>query len=424
MKRTAVTVVLAGIVLITISQIASAQAGRLDSAFGQGGKVITNVPGPATAIANAVALQSDGKIVVAGGIGAGQAIGLVRYKTNGTPDSTFGKSGIAIAAIPNNILSVATGVAIQSDGRILAGGTVYTLANGKAFIGLGVVRFTPDGIMDSSFGAAGVMTTLPFNAARCNGGPVALQSDGKLLLAGSCTTSAGSNGTTFSTIIRVNIDGSLDSSFGSGGAAVLAAVPAAIALQSDGKILVAGGGSLSRYSSTGSVDSSFGIFGSTGSVGTASALAIQTDGKILVAGTFADRLAVTPDGDFALIRYNSDGTVDQGFGTRGGALADFFTGTSSAAAFAMAIQSNGDIVVAGKASQGTHASQFALARFTSLGTLDSTFGTAGVVTTSFGQKDSAAAIVLQTDAKIVAAGNSLNRINNNDAFALARYLPQ
>jgi uncharacterized delta-60 repeat protein len=375
-----------------------------------------------TAIARAVALQSDGKIIIAGGLGVGQAIGLVRYNTNGALDGSFGKSGIALANIPNNILSSATGAAIQLDGKILAGGTVYTLSGASAFIGLGVVRFNTNGSMDSSFATAGVVTALPFQASRCGGGPVALQPDGKILLAGSCNTSAGSNATSFSTIVRFNTNGSLDSTFGTGGAAILAEVPSSIALQSDGKIVVAGGGSVSRYNTNGSVDSSFGIFGSVGSIGTSAALAVQSDGKILVAGTFSDQLSVTPDGDFALIRYNSDGTVDQGFGMRGGALADFFTGTSSAAAFAIAVESNSDIVVAGKASQGSNPSQFAVARFTSLGTLDPTFGTGGVVTTSFGQTDSVAAIAIQTDGKIVAAGNSLNVTTSNDVFALARYI--
>jgi uncharacterized delta-60 repeat protein len=251
---------------------------------------------------------------------------------------------------------------------------------------------------------------------------MALQPDGKILLAGSCSTSTDSDGILFSTIVRFNSNGILDSTFGSGGAAVLAGLPSAIALQSDGKILVAGAGGLSRYNTNGSVDSSFGIFGSVGNVGTTAAVALQNDGRILVACTLARQLSVAPDGDFALVRYDSDGTVDQAFGTRGGVLANFSTGTSNATAFAIAVQSNSDIVVAGKASQGNNFSEFALARFTSLGTLDSSFGMDGVVITSFGQADSIAAIVLQTDGKIVAVGNRLNVTNGNDAFALARYI--
>jgi uncharacterized delta-60 repeat protein len=405
-------------VIIVRSTLTVAQAGSLDPTFGQGGKVTTNVPGPTSAIANALARQSDGKVVVAGGLGAGQAIGLVRYNTNGTLDTSFGASGIALANIPNNILSSATGAAIQTDGKILAGGTVYTLAGSKPFIGLGIVRFNPDGSMDTSFGTAGVVTTLPLGAVRCGGGPVALQLDGKILLAGGCNTSS----TGFSTIVRFNSSGSLDSTFGTGGAAVLAEFPSAIALQSDGKIVAVGHGTISRYNTNGSVDVSFGIFGSVGGLGTTSGVVIQSDGRIVVAGTFSDQLSVIPDGDFALIRYNSDGTVDEGFGTHGGVLADAFSGSSSAAAFALVVESNGDIVAAGKAAQGSSPSQFALVRFTSLGTLDSSFGKGGVVTTSFGRTDSIAAIVLQADGKIVAAGNSLNVTNGNNAFALARYI--
>ena len=104
---------LASVALFLMSSSAVAQAGHLDSTFGRSGKVVTGVPGPSTAIANAMAIQSDGKIVVAGGLGDGQAIGLVRYDTNGTLDGSFGNSGIALANIPNNILSRATGVVIQ-----------------------------------------------------------------------------------------------------------------------------------------------------------------------------------------------------------------------------------------------------------------------------------------------------------------------
>jgi len=405
-----------------MSTPALAQAGHLDSTFGRAGEVVTNVPGPSTAIANAMAIQSDSRIVVAGGLGEGQAVGLVRYDTNGTLDSTFGKGGITIANINNNILSSATGVAIQSDGKIVAGGTVYTVTSPNAVIDLGVVRFNANGSMDSSFGAGGVVRALPFNSTRCGGGPLALQPDGKILLAGGCSSASRINFTSFSTIIRLNTNVSLDMTFGVGGAAVIAEAPSAMVLQSDGKILIAGGGSVSRYNSNGSVDLTFGIFGSVGSIGTSAALAVQSDGKILVAGTFSDQLSTVPDGDFALVRYNTDGTVDESFGKRGGALADFFTGTSSAAAVAIAVQLNGDIVVGGKASQGNNVSQFAVTRCTSLGILDLTFGTGGVVTTSFGETDSIAAIALQPDGKIVAAGNSLNVTTSNDAFALARYI--
>lgn len=120
--------------------------------------------------------------------------------------------------------------------------------------------------------------------------------------------------------------------------------------------------------------------------------------------------------------YNSSGTVDQRFGTRGGALADLFTGISTASANAIAIQTNGDIVVSGRANLSGGLPQFAIARFTNLRSLDLTFGSGGLVTTSFGNTDSISAMAIQGDGKIVTVGNSLSS-SGSDAFALARYLP-
>ena len=407
--------------LVASSRLAMSQAGRLDPTFGSGGKVLTNVPGSTNAVANGVALQSDGKIIVGGAFGGSGDIGLVRYNTNGTLDTGFATGGIALANIPNGILSSAVGVGVQTGGKIVAGGTIYTLSGTNVFIGFGVVRFNPNGTMDTGFGAGGVAKALPFNTSRCGGSALVVQPDGKILLGGGCSKGTGTSQTHVSVMARFDTNGSLDSTFGSGGSAVLAEDPTGIALQSDGKIVVAGSGIVSRYNTSGSADLSFGIFGSVGAVGSVAAIAVQGDGKIVVAGTFSDQLSVPADGDLALIRYNSDGTVDETFGIHGGALADFFTGTSGAAGFALVIESSGDIIAAGKATQGSNPSEFAVARFTSLGTLDSLFGMGGVVTTSFGQTDSVAGLAIQTDGKIVAAGNSLNVSTGNDEFAVARY---
>jgi uncharacterized delta-60 repeat protein len=418
-------IALGGATLISSQTFAMAQAGGLDASFGNGGKVSTPVTGT-NSVANALAIQGDGKIVVAGGLGGNQDFGLIRYNLNGSLDTAFGMGGIALANIPNGILSVAVGVDVQSDGKIITGGTVYTLDSSpsgvQVFIGLGLVRFNANGSVDTSFGNGGVVTTQAFNASQCNASAFAVQPDGKILLAGHCITGTGSTATGFSIMARFEIDGSLDSSLGTGGVGILTESPTAIALQSDEKIVIAGGSTVSRYNSNGSIDSSFGIFGSAGSVGTLAAVAVQADGKIVVAGTFSDKLTVTPQGEMVAIRYNTDGTVDDAFGTHGGALTNFFTGASAAAAFALAVQSNGDIVVAGTATSGSGPSEFAIARLTSTGILDSTFGSGGRVTTGFGTNSaSIAAIALQTDGKTVAAGNATNIAAGSDAFAVARY---
>ena len=413
---------LAGAASIAFSAPIMAQGGRLDATFGSGGKVLTSVPGAINAMANAVTLQRDGKILVAGELGNSSDIGLVRYNANGTLDVGFGSAGIAQANITNGVLSSAIGVRVlPTTGKILAGGTIYTLLNPGAFIGFGIVRFNPDGSRDTTFGTAGLVQTLPFGASQCGGAAFTLQPDGKILLAGGCTKRTSTILTNFSAIARYTPNGSLDPTFGTGGTAVLAETPAAITLQSDGKILVAGGGTVSRYNIDGSIDSSFGVFGSIGALGSVAAIAVQGDGKIVVAGTFSDHLTVPADGDFALTRYNGDGTVDETFGTHGGALADFFSGSSTAAASAVAIDPKGRLIVAGKAADGSNPSEFAMARFTSQGLFDTTFGVGGVVTTSFGEADSVAALAIQPDGKIVAAGNSFNAGANADSFALARY---
>lgn len=416
---------LAGIGLIVSSAPLMAQGGRLDATFGNSGRVLTSVPGAANAVANAVTLQSDGKIVVAGVLGVNADIGLVRYNANGTLDAGFGSSGITQANIPNGILSSSIGVRVQpATGKLVAGGTIYTLRDARAFIGLGVVRFNANGSLDTTFGTAGVVEALPFNATQCGGSAFATQPDGKILLGGGCSKGRSANAIGFSVISRFTVNGSFDPTFGTSGTAILAEPPTAMALQLDGKILVAGGGTVSRYNTNGSIDASFGIFGSIGALGSVAAIAVQGDGKIVVAGTFSDQLTVPADGDFALTRYNSDGSVDDTFGLHGGVLADFFNGSSSAAAFAIAIDSKGNLVVAGRANQGSNPSEFAVARFTSLGALDPTFGAAGVVTTSFGQADFVSGLAIQADGKIVAAGNSFDNSNLTDSFALARYTAQ
>lgn len=126
---------LAGIGLIVFSAPLMAQGGRLDATFGNSGRVLTSVPGAANAVANAVTLQSDGKIVMAGVLGVNADIGLVRYNANGTLDAGFGSSGITQANIPNGILSASIGVRVQpATGKLVAGGTIYTQDGGPSGI--------------------------------------------------------------------------------------------------------------------------------------------------------------------------------------------------------------------------------------------------------------------------------------------------
>jgi uncharacterized delta-60 repeat protein len=397
---------LAGAVL-AFSALAIAQAGQLDPTFGKKGIFVTNFtafPNSATA----VALQSDGKIVVAGQTNSCSACNplgaLLRLTTKGTLDTTFGSGGIVTNTFEIDRSTVVVGLAIQADGKIVAA------ACGLAGCGR-VGRFNSDGSIDTTFGSNG------FANSPVGGGPVALQPDGKILVLG--------NG-----LERLDHNGQLDATFGNGGVANLLQGGSAIALQQDGKIMIAtssffgSSGSLARYNANGSLDKSFGISGQAASIAAPSAVAVQTDGKILAVGSTVSAPSPSfphPTG-FGAVRFNSDGSIDTSFALRGG-VTTVFPKENASAASGVALQSNGDIVAAGQAGDTTGSastSSFGLARYTSNGHLDSTFGKKGLVTTSFGSNAVAAivGVVLQSDGKIVAAGGEGGQI------VVARYLAQ
>ncbi len=375
--------------LVSASTLTLAQAGHLDKTFATRGIFsfqLTTENG-SNCIARAVALQSDGKIVAAGQLG--DQSGLIRLNLDGKVDSTFGNGGVVVTKIGADIEQVFGGLAIQSDGKIVAVAT--GVPQGEQ-----VARFNTDGSLDTTFGNAGIANL------QLNGAVMALQPDGKIIVAGQGPA------TSSTSLARLTSNGQLDSTFGTGGMAPLQTFgPDAIALQADGKILVASGSLLARYNTNGSVDKTFGISGQVASVASASALAVQSDGKILVAGTDTSKVSESGNSTgFGLVRFNSDGSIDTTFGTHGGAITGFPRETVTNA-FAVALQPNGDIVAAGQTGNNAPVVEaFALARYAGSGQLDSTFGNGGRVTTSFGITADAfiTSIVLQSDGKIVVAG--------------------
>jgi uncharacterized delta-60 repeat protein len=418
-KRVAVFL---GAALLGSSAQVMAQAGSLDPTFGTGGIVITTFGGANNTVANAAAIQSDGKIVVAGLIPPAQDVGeqgLVRYNPDGSLDSSFGTGGI----VTTNA-GAALGIAILSDGKIIVGGA--------AFLAVQAARYNSNGTLDTTFGTKGIASVRPFSptAFDASSGGFAVQPDGKILVA------AGS------ALVRFLSNGQPDSSFGTGGVAATVSTATAITLLSSGKILVASSlnslppattGTIARYNSNGSLDTSFGLNGQISTVGPASAIALLSNGQFIVAGSFPTSAGTPPAPDdfgVALTRYTSGGNVDTTFGTNGGVVTPF-TGDTDAVAFALAIQSNGAIVAAGQA--GSQApdgpSSFALARYTASGQLDTSFGTDGIVTTAFDNNTAFVSVVLiQSDGKILAVGNDETISGNGqsvaDSFALARYLAQ
>jgi uncharacterized delta-60 repeat protein len=395
----------------------SASAGDLDPAFGTGGKVSVDLA--RNEIATAVAVQSDGKIVAAGAFETKKKsydFALVRYNYDGNLDASFGSNGATGLDFFGNY-DFAHGVAIQPDGKIVVAGEVHDAVDGY----FGVARFNVDGSLDGTFGGDGTVTTKFFDMAD-PAFALALQSDGKIVVGGFAFNSAGDTSYDFA-LARYNADGSLDTSFGEGGKVVTdfaknVDILYALGVQQDGKIVAAGYAELSedtlsrdfavaRYNPDGSLDTSFGgdgrittdIFGERDE---AYALALTSDGKVIVAGYGGEAVAAK---DFAIVQYTSAGTLDDSFGSDGRVTTDFFGDMDSA--FGVAIQANGKVLAAGYAliSSSMESRDFALARYNPDGTLDSVFGSGGKVTTDFfGSQDLALAVAVMPNGRLIAAG--------------------
>jgi uncharacterized delta-60 repeat protein len=408
----------AGAIVLGPVQLLAAAPGDLDATFGAGGKVLTDFQAQSTDDGTAVAIQPDGKIVV---VGVSDANGpfefaLARYAPDGNLDPSFGSGGkvtTSFAGDPDESDQVFA-VAIQSDGAIVVGGT----ADGASFA---LVRYTAQGALDPSFGAGGKVTTA-FGGDFEQVSALAIQPDGKIVAAGV----SDANGSPDFALARYNANGSLDQSFGSGGRVLTDFSQQsddeafAIAIQPDGKILAAGrsdatGNNLNfavvRYMPNGQLDPSFGTGGMVvtsfaDSDAEGRAIAVQPDGKIVVAGLSAAA--------FALARYTAGGALDTTFGT-GGAVTTTFANAGSAQAVGVAVQSDGKIVAGGAVDAA-----FAATRYNADGSPDVTFGTGGTAMTSFGGTfDTAEAMALQSDGKIVLAGFS--DVNGSDDFALVRF---
>ena len=393
--------------VFALPSLLMAHAGDLDPTFGTNGIVTT-----ANTSANAGALQSDGKIVVAGSISTPQNFqqpGLLRYSTNGALDPSFGTGGEVVIA--GNNAGPAFAVAIQTDGKILAAA--------PDSLRLTVFRFNTNGSLDTTFGNNGAATIQA--AGRLfppASGGIRLQSDGRILVA------------TGRIVARLLANGQLDSTFGSNGTAPTVG-GSSVALLPNGDTLIGNGNVTSLYAPNGSLITNFGVNGQTagfpfdgeGGIVVATNMTAPAT-KIITAGSLTTSpslmFAQTVSG-FLLVRYNSDGTIDNSFGNHGG-IATPFPGNVFAKAFAVALQTNGDIVAAGQTALtdvdgAPGPSDFGLVRYNPNGSVDTTFGHNGFVSTSFGTSEAFTnTVLIQMDSKIVAVGNS------NSGTTLARYL--
>lgn len=395
--------------------------GTLDVTFDGDGKVLTPV-GAKNDFAYSVAIQPDGKIVVAGisNNGTNDDFAVIRYKANGSLDTTFDVDGKLTTAIGGGN-DVANTVLIQSDGKIVVAGTAVV-----SNIDFAIARYNTDGSLDTTFDTDGKLTTAIGSGSDFGYG-AAIQSDGKIVLAG-----YGVIGSTNDFIAaRYNADGSLDTSFDGDGKASVAVGASndfayAVTIQTDGKIVIAGdfnNGANSdfavvRLNTSGSLDTAFGSGGkATTAIGAgfdgANAVSIQADGKIFAAGVSHNGT----NNDFAVVRFGSNGILDTSFDVDGKVTTPI--GTSFSFAKSAAIQTDGKIIAAGNSNNPLN-TDFALIRYTPTGSLDTTFNGSGkLITRELGTKGELKAIAIQTDGKIVAAGNSYSGVNYD--FALVRY---
>jgi uncharacterized delta-60 repeat protein len=411
-------------ILFIASTQAAAQAGQLDPTFGQGGIVTTdfaNQTGQSNiAAANAVTIQPDGKILVCGGAPTTTGFptaAVARYNTDGSLDTGFGTAGIAVTP---KVASLAA-IALQTDGKIVAIGSGPSTT-------IDVVRYSPNGSLDPTFGKGGIAEFVALIEVT---GGVVVQPDGKIVVADR-------------TMFRLLPEGQVDSSFGTGTGRLAGFNPTALALLPSGKILVSSAlafatsgfqnsGFVSRYNSDGTLDTGFGINGQLATAGPADAMVLLGTGEFLIGGGLISNLAqlsdaFQPSTGFAVSRYFGMGATDAKFATHGGvltALAGFPTIVTSG----LGVQSSGDIVVLGTAIASSIVPHvFALVRYTPTGQLDTTFGTNGTVTTSFGNIFvNATALAIQSDGKIVAVGSFTTTENHglfDTGFKLTRYLGQ
>ncbi len=342
-------------------------------------------------------------------------------------DPTFGSGGKTVVTLAGVTSASSPQLRLLPDGRLLVAATASN--------GCGMVRLTPGGALDGAFGTGGQKGSGSFKVAGYDlpivSNHLAFPADGKLLLLGSIHQSTVQNFD--AALARCEIDGSADTAFGGTGGVATSFGQTfedfyAAAVQADGKVVAAGRAgeanssffALARYTDKGALDAAFGTGGKLttapggGNSAAAFAVAIQPDGKIVAAG----HANISSANRFALARYLPSGTLDASFGTNGIVTTPFFTGEAYAAA--IAVLPGGKILVAGLA--GDSVTDFALARYTAAGVLDTTFGDGGRVTTDFaGFDDGVACLAIQPDGRILAGGYARHTQSGNSGFALARY---
>lgn len=394
-------------------------AQNLDTSFGRGLGYITTQNSQGFQI-NKIKIQPDGKIVAVGLTQAPntQAI-IARYNTDGTLDNTFGVNGIVQAGIGSSLsTTVLNDVAIDSSGNIVVVGFTYDVGSNTSIL---VARYTTAGVLDSTFASGGVFSASFGNGSSLNS--VVIQPDDKIVVAGLVVI----NGTPNGLIARLTTSGTLDTTFNSTGY-IIGFVSSGTAINdvkidNSGNIVVAGYYNpgttdeqfiIIRYTSAGALDTTFNstgmVLGSIGNRSHINAIAIDSSNNIVVGGFINFGSA----DQFMVARYTSSGALDTTFNSPNGFISQLIGNGSQVND--VVIQSDGKIVVGGFYNNYTN--QAVVARYTSSGVLDTTFGNGGVISLAIGNSSQINGLDIQSsDGRIVAGGFEIDS-TTNEAFGL------
>ena len=403
-------------------------SGTPDSSFGDDGIVTTTLGAIGGDSANSVVIDGQGRIVVAGSarVGANQDIVVVRYIADGTLDASFGGDGVVTTSI-GSVDDFGHSVALDSQGRIVVAGFYYV----GTVPDIAVVRYTANGTLDTSFGGGDGIVTTSIAIGNDLGYSVALDSQGRIVVAGSSNNGLNQD----IAVVRYTANGTLDTSFGSGDGIVTTPIGTgddygqSVLLDSQGRIVVAGyfynGSNLNdiavvRYNADGTLDASFGgdgivTIGQTSAENAYSAV-LDSNGKITVVGS--------SDGDIFVVRLNPNGTTDTSFGEGNGTVTTSIWQKLDVG-FSVGIDSRSRIVVAGYSdnSVGVMNMDFAVVRYNPDGSLDTSFcDGAGRLATPIGtSNDFGRSVAFDSQGRIVVAGTS-DSITTSD-IAVVRYWP-
>lgn len=389
------------VAVTAVSGTVMARPGTLDPSFSGDGIVITDLLAHDSGAD--VATGPGGTVIVAGTrnrYGGNPDFAVVRYLSDGSLDTSFGGNGIAITPFTGDG-TFAAALAVQDNGKIVVTGNSGAYADTS----LTVVRYTAAGTLDTTFSGDGILTA-KLGSSHNWGSSLGIQKDGKILVAGTSWISDYDF-----VLLRLNDDGSLDSSFGVSGVVSLDLGAwdfcYAVALQGDGKIVLAGRTgtydsgyhmALARFTSSGTLDASFGSSGTVTTgvnspYGAIVSLALQQDGRIVGAGY--------SNGGLTVVRYDTTGALDNSFDGDGLAVT-----ASCNEARDIAIQPDGRIIVVAMQVAGYN-QNLAIVRYLSNGSLDRQFGSAGITVVDLGgDYDWPGGVALQGNERILVSGEA------------------